>query len=151
MVGIGIMWYLIGSYDVLLLLGWFSGYLLRRDKKGNLHPKKMGKRICETCTEKISVILETHVIQLSSYLFGGSMVHNVHTNSWFESVGSSSQHIPTSFAIPWLEDHQTNCLAPDLVHKKLVWMVFQQVNFTHLEDHPRTCKWLITMVSKSPK
>ena len=24
-------------------------------------------------------------------------------------------------------------------------------NIRHLQDHPRTCKWLITMVSKSPK
>ena len=24
-------------------------------------------------------------------------------------------------------------------------------NSVRLEDHPRTCKWLITMVSKSPK
>ena len=26
-----------------------------------------------------------------------------------------------------------------------------RISFTYLEDHPRTCKWLITMVSKFPK
>jgi len=28
---------------------------------------------------------------------------------------------------------------------------WNETTITYLEDHPRTCKWLITMVSKSPK
>ena len=36
--------------------------------------------------------------------------------------------------------------------KKVAWKNVAAVHFFgYLEDHPRTCKWLITMVGKSPK
>ena len=57
------------------------------------------------------------------------------------------QEEPSNFSHDKLCVEGDKCIRP----LELGWVILPGVGIIYLEDHPMTCKCLITMISKSPK